>query len=90
MDNRFQHDHASDGALDEIDREVTLTEIAPRRLSDEERLRAEVRAVFFSFALAGVAIAILAQYVGSYFVAAIAALITVIGLLPIFDGCLRR
>jgi len=60
-----------------------LTETVPRKSSDEERLRAEVRRIFSFFALGAVAIVMLAQYVGSDFVAAIAALIAVICLIPI-------
>jgi Flp pilus assembly protein TadB len=83
LDDRLEHSHSSNGTPDEINRGSRLTETVPRKSSDEEPLRAEVRRVFFFFALAAVAIAMLAQYVGSDFVAAIAALIAVICLIPI-------
>jgi hypothetical protein len=63
--------------------------MAPGRALREDRLRTEVRAVFFSYALAGVTIAIFGLYVGSYYFAAIAALIAVICAL-LFLIMLRR
>lgn len=89
MDDNFHYDHSSQSAPDEIDREDGPREMAPGRSLGEDRLRTEVRAVFFSFALAGVAIAIFGRYVGSYYFAAIAALIAVICAL-LFLIMLRR
>jgi hypothetical protein len=65
MDDRFEHAYSNNGIPDELSRGDRLTEIVPKRSSDEERLRAEIRRVFFFFALAAVAIVVLAQYVGS-------------------------
>jgi Flp pilus assembly protein TadB len=81
LDDRLEH--SSNSTPEEINRGGRLTETVPRKSSDEERLRAEVRRVFSFFALAAVVIAILAQYVGSDYVAAIAALIAVICLIPV-------
>jgi hypothetical protein len=86
LDYKFQHDHSS--TLDESNREGKVRKIAPGK-SDEERLRTEVRTVFFSFALTGAANAIFGRYVGSFYFAAMAALIAVICAL-LFLIMLRR
>ena len=83
-----QHNQSDDSTSGDTDREGGLRGTAPGKLSDGDSLGAEVRTVLFFFALAGLVSAIVGYYAGSYFVAAIAASIAVIVLLPIFARCI--
>jgi hypothetical protein len=57
---------------------IVMGEVDPRRRSNQARLRAEVHAFLAAFTLAGTGIAIFGAYVGSYYVAAIAASISLL------------